>query len=298
MRPLGVEWLDGVKPDNLQQKAMPKGLNISSTVPTIVACWRAHMNALVRVVENSYSTALIMEDDADWDINIKAQLTEFAHGLHSIQGNKRVSREAPYGTNWDVLWIGGCLSGPSSNETHFYAIPNDPTVPSVEQRQGAAGIPESWKETFSEDSTRYIYKAAAGCCLYGYAVTSQGARKILAALSVDHIEIPVDNALSDLCGGAAGRQSISCYAPSPNLIGTYRRAGPSSQDSDIESYDPTHFHDERSWNMVFSTKRNIHRLAADEKTLYSQWRDSPEKWQQTEMSLDEFMYPRGLLVDL
>ncbi|KAJ5622704.1 hypothetical protein N7528_005936 [Penicillium herquei] len=306
-----IDWLNGVRPDSLTQKAMPKGMNLSSVAPNIVACWRAHMNALVkphypltgenensRVVENSFTTALIMEDDVDWDVNIKTQLIEFARGLHTVQGNKKVQPEAPYGLNWDVLWIGGCMSGPSQNETHFYAIPNDPTVASVEQRAGAAGIPEIWKEHFPEDSTRYIYRAETGCCLYGYAVTSQGAKKILAALSVDHLEIPVDNALSDLCGGVGDRHRIACYAPSPNLFGTYRRAGPSSQDSDIESYDPGHFHEERSWNMVFSTKRNIHRLVAGEETLYSQWKEAPLPWQQADMKLGNFIYPRGLLVDL
>lgn len=251
-----------------------------------------------RVVENSYSTALIMEDDADWDVSIKSQLSEFAHGLHAMKGNQKVSKEAPYGTDWDLLWIGGCMSGPSLNETRFYAIPMDPTVASIKQRGGTQGIPESWQERFPEDSTRYIYQAESGCCLYGYAVTSRGAKKIIAALSVDHLEIPVDNALSDLCGGLSGRRQIECYASSPNFIGTYKRAGPASRDSDIESYDEKNYHAERSWNMVFSTKQNIQRLVAGEGTVRSQWHHETETWQMKNMDLNEFTYPQGFVVSL
>ncbi|KAJ5925280.1 hypothetical protein N7454_007919 [Penicillium verhagenii] len=271
---------------------------MDTTTLTIIAAWRAHMNALIKVVESSDTTALILEDDADWDVNIKSQLTEFARGLHTVQGSTKVTREAPYGTDWDVLWIGTCLTGPVSNETHFYAIPNDPTVASVKQRGGAIGIPDRWQEDFPEDSTRYIYQAETGCCLYGYAVTSRGARKILASLSIDHLEIPVDNALSNMCGGINGRPRIDCYSPSPGLIGTYKRAGPSSRDSDIETYDASNIHEERSWNMVYSARRNVHRLVAGEKTFHNQWREAPEPWQMTEVDLEDFKHPEGFLVDL
>lgn len=257
---------------------------------------------ILSVIENSYSTALIMEDDADWDVSIKKQLTEFARGLHALQGKDQSSQSgfsvnAPYGTNWDVLWIGGCLGGPSSKETKFYAIPEDPTVASVRQRGGAEGVPDSWRERFSLDSTRFIFQAETGCCLYGYAVTGRGARKIIAALSVDHLEIPIDNALSDLCGGISGRRRIDCYAPSPNYIGTFRRAGPSYRDSDIETYAENDFHEEKSWNMVYSTRRNIHRLVAGEETVHSQWRHDSETWQKDEITVKEFQYPTGVLVN-
>ncbi|KAJ5289954.1 uncharacterized protein N7443_010207 [Penicillium atrosanguineum] len=291
-----VDWLEGVRPDELKQKAMPNGLTLSDTKPAIVACWRAHMNALVKIIENSYSSALIFEDDADWDVNIKSQLHEFARGLHSLQGNEKVSQEHPYGTDWDVLWIGGCGSEPNKNETQFYAIPNDPTLPSHQYRRwDLGGTPDSWKEQFPEDSTRFAFRAEAACCLFGYAVSNRGARKILAALSIDHLEQPVDNAMSGLCGGNSGRRQIDCFATFPQLIGTYRKAGPASSDSEIENYSENQYHEEVSNYVMYSTRRNIHRLVAGEETVYAQWDDVP--WAEGQINPKELIYPHGILVN-
>ncbi|KAJ5138764.1 CAZyme family GT25 [Penicillium bovifimosum] len=295
-----VEWLDGVRPDELHPKAMPDGLNNSSVKPTAIACWRAHMNALVSVVRNDYSTALILEDDADWDVNLKSQLREFARGLHALKGINQVSKEAPYGTDWDLLWIGGCASGPNANETNFYAIPMDPTVPSVHNRGTWGGPTDKWKQQYpelAEDSTRFIYQAEMGCCMFGYAVTNRGARKIVSALSLDHLDSPVDNALNDLCAGINGRRKIECWAPFPNLIGTYRKAGSSARDSDIESYDDTDYHGEQSWNIVYSTRQNIRELVAGEEIVYSQWKEEDVPWSGKEIKHKEFVYPVGHLVN-
>ncbi|KAI3292861.1 CAZyme family GT25 [Penicillium roqueforti] len=295
-----VEWLEGVRPDDLHPKAMPDGLETSPVKLTAVACWRAHMNALVNVISNDYSTALILEDDADWDVSLKSQLGEFARGLHALKGTNQVSKEAPYGTDWDLLWIGGCASGPNANETSFYAIPMDPTVPRVHHRATWGGPTENWKQQYpelAEDSTRFIYRAEMGCCMFGYAVTTKGARNILSALSIDHLDKPVDDALSELCAGANGRRKIECWAPFPNLIGTYRKAGSAARDSDIESNNVAEFHEELAWNMVYSTRRNIHQLVASEEIVYSQWKDEDVPWSSKEIKHKEFVYPGGYLVN-
>ncbi|PKY06004.1 hypothetical protein P168DRAFT_233190 [Aspergillus campestris IBT 28561] len=293
-----VQWMDGVRPDELHEKSLPQGYNLTLMKPAAVGCWRAHMNALNDMLSNGYSTALILEDDADWDVTLRAQLQEFAVGLHALKGTRKISKEAPYGVDWDVLWIGGCASGPNSSETDFYAIPNDPTVPRTEHRGTWGGPLEQWKEQYPEypeDSTRFVYRSAMGCCTYGYAVSKRGAQNVLMQLSVDHIEGAIDNAMSDLCGFHPNRTRIECYAPFPNLVGTYRRAGSAARDSDINVLDWDQVHGEEAWNLIYSTRMNIHRLVAGERTVYSQW-DEDVPWSDREMNLDEFVYPRGHLV--
>lgn len=37
------------------------------------------------MVEEGIQTALIMEDDADWDVLLKSQMVEFARGVRYLQ---------------------------------------------------------------------------------------------------------------------------------------------------------------------------------------------------------------------
>jgi len=77
------------------------------------------------------SSALIFEDDAEWDATIKSQLVELARGLHYLQGiqtSELGSLHSPYGDDWDVLWIGYCGAKSRSGDHHYYITHNDPTV--------------------------------------------------------------------------------------------------------------------------------------------------------------------------
>ncbi|KAI0118293.1 hypothetical protein GGR51DRAFT_554783 [Nemania sp. FL0031] len=40
--------------------------------------WRSHMNVLQAIVGQSLGSALVLEDDVDWDVRLKAQMREFA----------------------------------------------------------------------------------------------------------------------------------------------------------------------------------------------------------------------------
>ncbi|KAB8068896.1 hypothetical protein BDV29DRAFT_199027 [Aspergillus leporis] len=300
---INIDWRNGVYPDTVVEKAYPLKLNESGVKPTAIGCWRAHMNTLIDIVENRYTTALILEDDADWDISLRQQLAEFARGVRTLTDNQKESKQAPYGTNWDILWVGGCASAAKKNETDFYVIPNDPTVPNTTIRGpwgGPEGPSDQWRRSHPEwpiDSTRFIYRAHMGCCTFGYAVTYEGARRILAELSVHYLNQPVDNAMSYLCAGL-DRPQLRCYAPFPNLIGTFRAEGYASRDSDIDQWEDRkwEYHGAQAYNMVYSTRLNIHRLVAGEKTVYSQWRESPDPWSKAEIKLGQMKYPRGYLI--
>ena len=46
--------------------------------------WQAHMNALQRAVEKIMTSALILEDDADWDVRLKYQLQVYAQAARAF----------------------------------------------------------------------------------------------------------------------------------------------------------------------------------------------------------------------
>lgn len=71
-----------------------------------VGCWRAHLNVWEAMVHNGLSSALVFEDDADWDLGLRAQLVELAKGTRFVLGDSDQNRRSPYGDKWDLLWIG------------------------------------------------------------------------------------------------------------------------------------------------------------------------------------------------
>ncbi|KAK8061666.1 hypothetical protein PG994_008032 [Apiospora phragmitis] len=76
---LTFEWVDGVDGDTVEERVLPPGdrPKHKSSDTAVRGSWRAHMNALRKVVEEGLPSALIMEDDVDWDLRIKSQLQTF-----------------------------------------------------------------------------------------------------------------------------------------------------------------------------------------------------------------------------
>lgn len=96
--------------------------------------------AVISVVENNLDSALIIEDDADWDVRLHDQMSDFAQAVRVLttplagtadtyadptfknpsEGGQPQEfifgqlpqtvqpKVSPYGDNWDVLWIGHC----------------------------------------------------------------------------------------------------------------------------------------------------------------------------------------------
>lgn len=226
-------------------------------------------NGSISIVTERITTALVIEDDADWDVTLKTQLMDFAQGVRIIQNSTGPSVSA-YGSNWDMLWIGHCGANLHPDEKRFYAIPNDMTVRPAHHSSDLI-TPEIVDGENMQNTTRLIFKAGAAECTYGYAVNFDSARKILAALSMSPVNEPVDWEYWKMCDGRKG-SNFSCITPFPSLIGSWRPAGPGSKDSDIRN-EADDWHEAYSRGIVYSTMLNIHRLLAGEKMIHSQWED-------------------------
>lgn len=74
--------MDAVTPDEIDRTEIPvfhhTGLDIEKFPDKVFASYRSHMNAIRAVVEQNLGSALIMEDDTDWDIRIKQMLRDYA----------------------------------------------------------------------------------------------------------------------------------------------------------------------------------------------------------------------------
>ncbi|XWW92203.1 hypothetical protein V2A60_000126 [Cordyceps javanica] len=101
---------DGVDGNSIHEKARPKGSE--SLRPEQLGCWRSHANVWRRIIDERIQTAIILEDDADWDVKVHDAFQALSFQMRKWTAEKgNTSREAtraPYGLDWDLLYVGTC----------------------------------------------------------------------------------------------------------------------------------------------------------------------------------------------
>lgn len=269
---LQFEWIDGVTPQQINNKTIPPTFKIPKVLPGVIGCWRSHMNVIRKIVQERVSSALIFEDDADWDLRIVEQMYDFSSATRSLlsTGNQPLNHNphthagSPYGDGWDILWIGHCggFHGNTSSVPHFI-IDNDETVPPFFAMDDMLFGPtpySKWQQNSSDPpcaahagrdppgktcdyprlapTQRIVQERAKPVCTASYAISYQGARKILAragGLSLTDVFAPVDQGFGDVCAGSTDLpgEKTRCFTPSPPYVRGYKAKGVTVGDSDI-----------------------------------------------------------------
>ena len=208
-----------------------------------------------RVVENQLSSALIMEDDIDWDIHLKSQLNDFAYGTRFLQNQSKSDHtHSPYGDGWDVLWLGHCLDDIDEVDPRTYVIQDDPTVPAVNQL--AMGNPELLRPW--PDHSRVVHVAGHPLCTLAYAVSYRGAQKILWSLSVKELRGLFDNALSWWCTDK--EQGARCLDSHPAYFSQHKAMGAAGKNSDNNPGGDSIQEKADTKNIRYSARLNIEQL--------------------------------------
>ncbi|KAK6958436.1 hypothetical protein Daesc_001237 [Daldinia eschscholtzii] len=284
-----IEFIDGVNGKDIPDKAIPTTFERERMNDASLGSWRAHMNAIQeqviklgvsydiplltqrcsRVVRRNLTSALILEDDVDWDIRIKRQLQDLALSTRAITQplphsklyadptfpapskesftvvpdisfnslpTTEPPRISPYGDNWDLLWIGHC-------GMHF-PFEDNPVIPkgrvihlkdetvAPKKNLWTFNIPFTLKDKYPEH-TRAVHHVQEGVCTLGYAVSQAGARKLLHELGLKDVTDGFDILVRFFCEGAKGRKYHRCLTTQPALFHHHRAAGPLSAESDI-----------------------------------------------------------------
>jgi hypothetical protein len=267
---LHLTWIDAVSPSVMNPKTIPGTYKHPAVLPGVIGCWRSHMNLIRRIVREKITSSLIFEDDADWDIRIVEQMQQFAvatkellsHGGQEKKHNQLTG--SPYGEGWDILWIGHCggFHGNLTSVPH-YIIRNDETVPPAMAMDDMLFDPSpylKWNETNPDipctahagrdppgktcdsprlaPNDRIVQERAKPVCTAAYAISYQGARKILArvgGLSLTDVFAPVDQGFGDVCAGSTDLpgERTRCFTPSPPYVRGYKAQGMEVGDSDI-----------------------------------------------------------------
>ncbi|KAE8349227.1 hypothetical protein BDV28DRAFT_152083 [Aspergillus coremiiformis] len=277
------EPMNGVMPDEIDKKAYPANWD-PKYLPGEIGTWRAHMNIIQRIVQDRISSAFILEDDADWDVNLKEQLHGFASASQMVQATTG-SPHSPYGDDWDLLWIGHC--GVKFQAGPVHVATNDITVVPVSQ------LPAYWRDppVGAGNTTRLVSRVEEGVCTLGYAVTYLGAQKLLSALSLtpEGVGAQFDVAMSRYCQNGW----LKCIAPFPSLMGIWRPAGPKSRGSDIHS-DDGWIEKETPVGTVYSAMFNARRMLTGETTVHA----VVENASPSELNPRLFKAPEGVLKTL
>jgi hypothetical protein len=230
-----------------------------------LGCWRGHLDIIRSVLQNKLSSVFIMEDDADWDIRLPTQMPDLARGVRSLSNiSLETPQLSPYGDDWDVIWPGHCGESLPANDDRRFIVENDPTVAPKAHQPSIGGLKEM------PEGTRWVHRAGAPICSFGYAVSYRGAEKILMWLGVKGNPWAIDNAIAFMCKD--GFLNMQCYSVEPQLFHHHRPAGPISKDSDINGNDPSKIREKGfTETIVLSARLNLKQMITGSKDWVMQW---------------------------
>ncbi|KAK9416917.1 hypothetical protein SUNI508_09389 [Seiridium unicorne] len=279
-----ISWIDGVNGSNIPDKALPIGWDRQTLRDSNLGSWRGHINTMQKIVQDRIGSALIIEDDMDWDANIQTQLYHFAAASKQLQVGWKQDEPAtignsPYGQDWDMLWVGMCGSTldedlpewlqipPEQKDARKVIISDDPTVPSRNHIKGNMGF--SW-DVYPPQS-RMVFIPGDNICSFAYALSYSGAQKALQYLGLEGQHKPFDNHLSDLCRLRAN--GMRCVSITPSLFVHHKPKGNTNGDSDINGPGKGTIREVGfTENILYSTRLNLRNLITGQQ-LEKQWTD-------------------------
>jgi len=80
---ISVDFIDSVRRDSIPDKVLPVG-HRQDLKDGEVGAWRTHLNTYSHIIQHDISSALIAEDDIDWDIRLKPLLHGFAIAANAL----------------------------------------------------------------------------------------------------------------------------------------------------------------------------------------------------------------------
>ncbi|KAK9427242.1 hypothetical protein V1505DRAFT_317919 [Lipomyces doorenjongii] len=185
-----VPGVDGtVMPPKAIPDSAPKDI-----LPSVLGCFRAHANAWQYLLQTSMDTLLIFEDDLDWGPNIKDTMERLSLQMQNSKIRQHPPsdyerKNAPYGLDWDVLYVGSHKHGGNPDLKDVVQTWEDPDVPGLKgvSGMGKGGILYALRMAGLSDSEiekkRMLTPSYTTEKNTAYAITRQGAARLLFLLS-------------------------------------------------------------------------------------------------------------------
>lgn len=164
-----------------------------------------HLNVLHGMLDANISTAIIMENDGDWGVEIKSQTPAIASAIRNLtHANNIDTNPHPWGMNYDLLALGHCGA---SRASPFLVINDSTALPPAlysKLRDPGHDVPEHG---------RLVYETNGAVCTYAYAVTRKGAEKLIA--NMEDRDGPWDLLVADQC---SNNEDFWCGAVTPEVF--------------------------------------------------------------------------------
>ncbi|KAK9478298.1 hypothetical protein V1514DRAFT_307396 [Lipomyces japonicus] len=233
MSDVQLKLIPGVRGEDVHEKARPDGSNLK---PSALGCWRAHVDTWRHIIENNIQTALILEDDIDWDVNLKQILSKVSNQMKTNTA-LRLEPESewekystPYGSDWDLLFLGQCLDlAPPHLRSDLKIIYDDEDVPSLDQTaHNFRQMLRSLNVTGDDIGKKRVITPSWGpACTMGYGVTRRGAQRLLLNLSYLGLRGPVDNDMAWTFQDG----KLRGYSVNPPIFNPWRVGGQKDSDN-------------------------------------------------------------------
>lgn len=173
--------------------------------------WLAHLDLLKYVVTSGVETALVVEDDVDWDVRLRDQMRLISDNVRNYS-NVHEDDETAFGLDWDVLWLGHCGSAIEDS------LP--PPLVYADDTRCETELYSGWSKHYLQEKLpagyRQVQDSFITVCTFGYGVTKAGAQKILTLLSKGGDEA-FDVSLSANCRNG----SLRCLVVNPQVFNHY-----------------------------------------------------------------------------
>ncbi|KAF9639324.1 hypothetical protein BFW01_g11130 [Lasiodiplodia theobromae] len=189
--------------------------------------WLSHHHVLQWFLHSELETALILEDDVDWDIRLRT--LQIPHAAAAVRDLLQPATTY-YGDlgSWDLLWIGHCgdwfnkieagigpgYQKPEDLRSLPHRIFNDSTLP---DRENLHPFTKDFLTAIEmPEKARAFHKALHPLCTFGYAVTRHGAARIVKDIApITRPESPAyDTAMLHGCV----KRGLRCYTVNPELF--------------------------------------------------------------------------------
>ncbi|KAK9485135.1 hypothetical protein V1527DRAFT_467620 [Lipomyces starkeyi] len=190
---LKLKLSPGVNGSHVSPKAIPdeapQGIR-----PSVLGCYRAHANAWRYLLESDMDSILIFEDDLDWNPNIKNTMETLSMQMQNSKIRVKEPSDyeranAPYGLDWDILYLGSWRHGTHPDYRDVTQIWDDPDLPDGAYLNGGSkySIGQALKDYGLTDAEfgkkRVLAPSYWTLKTTAYAITRQGAQRLLFLLS-------------------------------------------------------------------------------------------------------------------